>query len=227
MQGLKVVLRSATVVIASLIVVSPLSAMIMTVDFDNLPGGGTLVPDTVLTNQYASLGVTFSAFEGTNVVNSIVTNVFIFSDYSNRSGNYWGNIHVGIEKQRRHDTMRLTFSTPVHSVQWLLNTFGPNLVTFEAYDAAGVLLETFTTIGDFTLREFTATNISRIDAHQSFENMLWGMDNLTFDTSPPPLPPPSDPAPTSSVPEPGTGLLALLGMAGIRIGAVRRRFRLR
>jgi hypothetical protein len=227
MQGLKVVLCSATVVIASIIVASPLSAMIMTVDFDNLPGGGTLVRNTILTNQYASLGVTFTAFENGSIVESAVIDRFIFSDYPDRSGNYWGNVRNSVETNRRHDTMRLIFSTPVRNVEWLLNTFGVNLATFEAYDAAGVLLETFTTIGDFTPKGFTATNISRIDGHQSFDGMLWGMDNLTFDTSPPPLPPPSDPAPTSSVPEPGTGLLALLGIAGSRIGAVRRRFRLR
>jgi len=39
------------------------SAYATLIDFDNLPGGGTLAPNSILTNQYSSLGVNFSATE--------------------------------------------------------------------------------------------------------------------------------------------------------------------
>lgn len=220
MPRLRLGLRSAAMMIVTLLATSPLPATMVSIDFDTLPGGGALAPNTILTNQYASLGVTFTAFEGVSVRDSAVINTFLFSDYPQREGNYWANVRSGSEQTFRHDVMRMTFSSPVRSVQWLLQTHGADPVVFEAFDADGNLLETFSSVGDFTLVGFSAINIARIDGHQAYENMLWGMDNLSFDTSPPPAP--SSPAP---VPAPGAALLSLLGIAGMRLGASLRRRR--
>lgn len=211
------VLRPAALMLVTLFAAAPLSATMVSIDFDNVPGGGTLAPNTILTDQYSSLGVAFTAFENGNVATSAVINTFIFSDYPQREGNYWGNVPLGTDRVNRRDTMRMTFSSPVHSVQWLLQSHGADPVLFEAFDVAGNLLETFSSVGDFTLVGFSATNISRIDGHQAFENMLWGMDNLRFDTSPL-----ADPPPPAPVPAPGAGLLFVLGIAALRLGAMLR-----
>ena len=170
------------------------------IDFDNLPGGGTLASNTILTTQYSTLGVVFSATENSSPVRSAV-----ISTFQPISGNYWANTDSG-SFGPRHDILSIDFSSEVENVSWLTQSYGSRAITFNAYDSNSSLLESVTTTGDWLLTSFSASGIARIDALQPTEGWGWGMDNLSFDSA-------------TQVPEPGTAFLivaGLLGLAGAR-----------
>ncbi len=163
------------------------------VDFDNLPGGGTIPADTILTSQYASIGVTFSASENGSPVSSAVINT-----YSPISSNYWANTNNG-SFGPRYDVLIMEFADPVSGVGWLTQSYGGLSITFNAYDAGYNLLETIVVTGDWVPTSFAAAGISRIEALQPDDGWGWGMDNLAFSSAP--------------IPEPATYAMLALGLA--------------
>lgn len=174
------------------------------VDFDNLPGGGTLPADTILSTQYASIGVIFSATEDDSPANSAVIN-----SVAPFSGNYWANTTDG-NFEPRWDALIMDFSTPVSGVSWLTQSHGDSSITFNAYDAGHNLLETLVITGHWAPSSFAASGISRIEALQPDESWGWGMDNLEFSAG--------------QVPEPATYGMFALGLAAVSLlGRKRRR----
>ena len=171
------------------------------IDFDTLPGGGALAANSILTNQYSSLGVEFSATEKKKTVSSAAVN-----SYRPLSGNYWANTTSG-DFRKRHDVLSMTFQYGVENVSWMTNSFGSKSIAFKAYDSASNLLETISISGDWIATAFTSSGIYRIDALQPRNNWAWGLDNLSFDK-------------VAAVPAPGT--IALLGLAMAAIGFTRR-----
>ena len=177
-----------------------------TIDFDNLPGGGTLAANTDLTNQYSSLGVNFSALENG------LTAVAVLSDVlptipPGHSGNAWYNCSLlPFFCSNRADVLRIMFDSPVENVQWYTDPSGgppgPG-ITFEAYDASSTLLATVlvTTSSTFQLTAFSVSGISRVDMIQPTDTWGWGIDNLSFDV----------------VPEPSTAVLVAAGLVGLAI----------
>jgi hypothetical protein len=182
------------------------------VDFDNLPGGGTLSAGNVLSNQYAAVGVTFSAQEDSVGVDSVVLDsaLYVAEFPPNNSGQFWANTN-GPLFPNRWDVLRIDFAVPASNVSFYTGTFGDLPVTFNAYGLGGGLLETVVSgTADqfdpvpFLRTTFSSSGISYIEGLQPNDTWAWGMDNLEF----------------TPVPEPGTLLLMGAGVAGL---AARRR----
>ena len=163
--------------LAGLALFSPVALLGAVVDFDNLPGGGTIAADTALTTQYSSIGVTFSALEDGSPVSAAVIN-----SASPISGNYWANTSDG-DFGPRWDALIMEFATPVSGVNWLTQSHGGLSITFNAYDAGNTLLETLVITGNWVPTSFAATGISRIEALQPDDGWGWGMDSLEFDSA--------------------------------------------
>ncbi len=191
--------------LAGLALFSPVALLGAVVDFDNLPGGGTIAADTALTTQYSSIGVTFSALEDGSPVSAAVIN-----SASPISGNYWANTSDG-DFGPRWDALIMEFATPVSGVNWLTQSHGGLSITFNAYDAGNTLLETLVITGNWVPTSFAATGISRIEALQPDDGWGWGMDSLEFDSA-------------GQVPEPATFAMLALGLATASLlGRKRRR----
>jgi len=172
------------------------------INFTDLPGGGTLPWGTILTNQYATLGVNFSAFEDGNPTNSYLSLI-------GNPANSWSNWNI-TNNIIQADILRMDFSNPVSQLEWETETYGPSQVTFQAFDSNGSLLETVsinsTPDNLWAPTSFSTSNISRVDAHQPTDFWQWGVDNLSF----------------VIVPEPSTTVLLVLGLMGV---SCRRRHR--
>lgn len=187
------------------------SAAPVVINFDVDAFGNTIAANTSITNQYASLGVTFLGLENGSAINinaapdpdgsPTPSSPNALTNCSNASPGCPGN---------RADIVRIAFAAPVSDVSLSLNTLGPAAVTFNLYDAADVLLETLTQLspdGTYAMVAFTASGVARIDALQPMDGWAWTLDNLSFESS--------------TVPEPSA--IALMLAAGLAAGVARRR----
>jgi MYXO-CTERM domain-containing protein len=203
----------ASVVTASLLLSVDCQAGVVLIDFDNLPGGGTIPSGTNMGEQYASLGVHFSAWEDGAPAIADAAEIFaaLFPNPPANEGNAWFNLDAEDAFGNRADIMRVEFDAPVNDVSWYTDSEGgppaPG-IRFEAYDADGFLIETVF-VGDtgfpmFQFTQFTMDGISRIDMLQPADGWGWSIDNLSF------------------TPVPAPGALALLGLAGLASSRRRR-----
>lgn len=179
------------------------------IDFDSSPVGA-IASGTVITSQYASLGVTFSALEDGNTVSTWAATQFAASTAgAGHAGNSLWNCNVGCGP--RADIIRINFAAPVNGVSWSVDSEGGLPITFNAYSATNVLLQSVqvtSTWPNFAPASFSVSGIARIDALQPSDTWGWSMDNLQFTSG-------------STVPEPGS--LALAGLTLAAAGLVRRR----
>jgi hypothetical protein len=207
-SGIWLTLPVRTLLLAAALGFSSASGAVL-IDFDTLPGGGTLASNTVLTDQYAASGVSFSAFEEGSEVGTIVHDDGTTG--AGNSGNQWFNCYPDFCTNKA-DVLRITFAAPVNNVQWYTDSRGNpggDQIRFEAYDASDNLLQTVnvgnTGLPNSLLTSFSVSNVSRIDAFQPTDNWGWSMDNLSFDVTTVPLP--------AAVFLFGSGLIGLIGIA--------------
>jgi hypothetical protein len=182
------------------------------INFDTLPGGGTIAPDTIITTQYSSDGVVFSMSNlGSPVAGPYAE--FQYASLSNPSlGNALWNCDAGCGP--RADTITMTFTNPVSNVSWLVDSEGGLPITFKAYDSSLNLLETVThasSYPSFDLQSFNANNIAYIVATNPVSGWGWSMDNLSYTVG------------QSTVPEPTSLLLLGSGFSMIGLAAWRKR----
>jgi hypothetical protein len=181
------------------------SANATLIDFDTLPGGGVLSSGTSLTNQYASEGVLFSAFENGSLVDNTVVGNLVGS-------NYWYNCYPTICGSRA-DILRIDFDSLVDNVSWVTDTEGTppgSGIIFNAYDSIGSLIDStsITISGTAISTSFSVSGISYIEMLQASDSWAWGIDNLSFDAT--------------TVPEPTSIILLGLGLAGIGLSKKRK-----
>lgn len=191
MKSLKHLLAIAAVSVST-------AASAALVSFDDLPVG------SVITNQYAGLGVVFSGWENDAQVSLTTSNV-----YSPTYGNYLGNSADGTSfPSQRWDEVRLDFAALASNVSFKLYSHGDLAITFNAYDASDNLLETIVLSSEpWGNVVFGSSGIARISAFQPNDGWYWAMDEVSFDSS--------------SVPEPAS--LALLGLGVIGLAFSRRK----
>jgi hypothetical protein len=217
---------------AGLATALPAAATVIT--FDALPSGAALpTSGTTITDQYASLGVTFL---GTNTATGATGPLnawgLLAATGPGGSRNYLGNFGAIPASQvpgpsdyllaPRWDLVSISFSGLASGVSFGLYTGGgQNSVAISAYDASGALLQSLPSVmannGQFDIQSLTAANIARIDilaGRFSLPNgtiKLYGIDNLTFTL-----------AATPAVPEPASWAMMIAGF-GLVGAALRRR----
>lgn len=165
------------------------------INFDTLPGGGAIASGTPLTNQYASLGVTFGGFEdGNSFAPEIRSQQFISVPAS--SPNYLTNFRnfPSNNEEDRLDEIRILFASGVSNVSMIINTAGTNNLTFEIYDTNNSLLSTEIRSGsdvDNVSITLPGSGIGRISVFQPADGWWYSIDNLQFDMAGAPIPEPS------------------------------------
>ena len=181
------------------------AASAVTVDFDTLPDGGALADDSILTDQYAAWGVTFTGFE--NGV-EVPTYVDTYWGSSPAGGNYWTNHlanHADGYGDERRDVLRVSFAAPVSNVGFdYFTSWGKEAVTFNFYNAIGELLGSTEETGDWTPLTFAYTNVAYFEMLQPEDDWTFAVDNLHFDTAATPIP--------GAVWLLGSGLAGLVGL---------------
>ncbi|MBT8070850.1 MAG: hypothetical protein KJN61_02845 [Gammaproteobacteria bacterium] len=151
--------------------------------------------NTAITDQFADQGVTFRGLEeGVQVAN-------VTANFSSTTGDTFLSNCYPTRCDQRADVVEVSFTFPASNVSFGLDSEGSSEITFNAYDTANNLLETFSAASDGGIVAFTAVGISRIDMLQPNDNWGWGFANLTFDGSAP-----LEPVPTMSA----YGLMALI-----------------
>ena len=179
-----------------------LGANAIIIDFDGLSSS------EVLDEQYASLGVHFSAYENGLAVGSIA-GTSLTGTYDTPS-NVWSNCYPSICSSRA-DVLRIDFDMSVENLQWYTDTAGSLQPTFNAYDIDGILLETvFATATSetvYALSSFSSSGIAAVELLQPSDNWGYYIDTISFDVA--------------SVPEPS--VLALLAIGLVGVGFTKRR----
>jgi hypothetical protein len=208
---------STLTVATALIAAAPASAT--TITFDTLPNGTVVADNTLIGSQYASLGVVFSAVLGTDTtVLPVATNYSAGPAGPNYSGNFLGNAPTGapftttpvFQITPRYDILRLTFTGGANNISLSLNNFSlVGRTTFNAYDANGLLLQTFTTNAGngWDIRSLSVNNVARLDLLNNVFNgspTFFGIDQLNYTLN------------ASAVPETATWgmMIAGFGMMG-------------
>ena len=196
-------LKKATVLVVLLGIFGiPLSANAILIDFDDLVG------QQVLDEQYASLGVHFSASEDGSAVGSIVGSS-LTSTYHTPT-NVWSNCYPSVCDSRA-DVLRIDFDMLVENLQWYTDTAGSLQPIFNAYDIDGLLLETVVATATsetvYALSSFGSTGIAAVELLQPSETWGFYIDTISFDVA--------------AVPEPS--ILALLAIGLVGAGFTRRR----
>ena len=183
------------------------------IDFDSLP------EDSVLTNQYAPVGVVFSGYEeGIAVSQPIATTQFSGQvGGAPVSGKWLLNLDAN---NSRADLIRMVFSGPVSGIKFDYIPFGSlgASTRLQAYNTGG------TTIFDDVIGGTTVINsnihytglialsgVARLDILQPGDDEPWGMDNLRFDRA------------SGAAPVPAPGSLGLLGVGLLGLARRRRR----
>ena len=203
-------MKSLKLIIASLFVFSPFAAHSTLITFDEVPN------NTVLTDQYMSLGLVIAGFENGGAVSQpIATTAF--------SGEFGGPPVSGQVLENRDadnsraDLIRFIFSGAASGIEFDFLPFGssgPNTL-IEAFDQSMNLLFSSTIGGPATSSVnfhyvLPVAGVYSFTMSQPTDSWVWGMDNLQFGI-----------ADSVAVPEPGT--LALLGIGLFGVGLSRRR----
>lgn len=216
---------STLTVATALMAAVPASAT--TITFDTLPNGTVVADNTLIGSQYASLGVVFSAVLGTDTtVLPVATSYSAGPAGPNYSGNFLGNAPNGapftttpvFQITPRYDILRLTFTGGANNISLSLNNFSlVGRTTFNAYDANGLLLQTFTTNAGngWDIRSLSVNNVARLDLLNNVFNgspTFFGIDQLNFTLN------------ASAVPETATWgmMIAGFGMMGAALRTRRR-----
>jgi len=216
---------------AAVLIAAPVSAA--TVDFDTLPNGATLstTTETLISQQYASLGVTFQGIYSDGSTGSPVATSYAAGPAGpNYSGNYLGNAQTGspyvfnptFAFTPRFQTLRISFANGASNISLSHNDFTlVTTTTFNAYDANNTLLQSFT-VNDgngWAVRSLAVADVYRLDLVSSvgaLGNNFFGIDQLNF-----------LPNAAAAVPEPATWGLMILGFAVVGAAARRRSVKVR
>lgn len=187
-------MKKILAILAAVLAIAPAAnAAVVTVDFNDLPGG------TVASTQYSHLGVTFSARENGSAVGA--TTGF----YDGRLA--WSNCFPTFCGDRA-DVIRMDFSQAVSGVQFLVNTAGSLRPTFNAYNQSGQLLQSLVAeAGIYTVAAFSVSGISYVEGLQPQESWGYLIDDVQFTVT--------------DVPEPASA--ALFGLGALGLAALRRR----
>jgi hypothetical protein len=176
-----------------------------TVDF------GVFVENTAITDQFASLGVTFRGLEeGVEVPN-------VTAHFSSSTGAMFLSNCYPARCGERADVVEVNFISAADNVSWGLDSEGSLSITFNAYAADDSLLETFSASSNGGTVGFTAGGISRIEMLQPSDGWGWGFANLTFDAAA--VAAPAVPVPTMSTYGIVLTILGLLLIASRRFQA--------
>lgn len=185
------------------------SAGAVTIDFDSLAGGPIWSGEQV-TNQYQSIGVTFEdSHSGGARANNTLTGLIAGASAPNV---LWVDQGGGSTTSQYLD---IDFTSSVNHVEVIFGTSLSADFTLEAYGEAGLLGSTNrigdTVIGDIRSGKaaLTLNNITsvRMFSHSGNRSFNFSIDNLV----------------TSSVPEPTSVALSLVGLAAVGATAARKR----
>lgn len=196
------------------------AAAATTIDFEKLPSGAALPSGgTTITDQFQSLGVTFS---GTNTsANSTgPLNAWgVIAATGAGSGNAlasFGAIPAGGPSNYllapKYDVMSVMFTTTASGISFALKS--GTAVTINAYNSAGTVVQSLLGVSsspDFALETLSATGVARVDIVRSTPGYFY-IDNLTFTAN----------AATAAVPEPATWGMMIVGFGAMGF-AMRRR----
>ena len=179
-------MRKLMACVVALAATATANAAPIVINFDTLPGGAPLPNNSVLTNQYSSVGVTFSGFENNIAVSQpTATNAFS-SEFGGPpvSGQVLENRDVN---NNRADVIRFNFSSPTSGIEFDFLPFGslgPNTL-IQAFDSNGNLLHSSTIGGPASTNVnfhyiLPVSGVSSFTMTQPDDGWVWGMDNLQF-----------------------------------------------
>lgn len=164
------------------------------IDFDTVPGGAALPNNSVLSNQYASLGITFSGFENGGAVSQPIATTQFSSEFGGSpvSGQVLENRDVN---NSRGDIIVFDFAGSTSGIEFDFIPFGTSgpATQIEAFDSNG------NSIYNSTIGGPSGTNVNfhyvlpvagvfSFEMRQPGDTWVWGLDNLQFNMNPVPEP---------------------------------------